>query len=260
MVTIWARAHLRYASGSLLKEEVVQFLSDNGYHFVNIFRDLSSMKEYVSFKPHNIFFSVNSFEMAKKSIANCKFSIFIYETKKENMKMLLEGIQQTKVMKSLIIFDEPLEDIKALRKQMMVMGLNTQFYMVVPRREDREKLSWFQMISLSSGSVVEEIKFYPGSFLVYQDFNLNGLSVTSITLSWAPFFTIDNCDKKHFKCATGYGYLGDYMDMLARRYNFTYISYKDQNDDWGTVPKEGPFNLSGTLHQLSLGFYSVFTI
>ena len=82
--------------------------------------------------------------------------------------------------------------------------------------------------------------------MISEEVNLNGLRVTSATISWPPLYTINNCDQNNYKCATGYGYLGDYMDMLARRYNFTYISYKDPNDDWGTVPRDGIYNLSGT--------------
>ena len=120
------------------------------------------------------------------------------------------------------------------------------FYLTVPRGKEGERLSWFQGISLSTGSVIEEIKFHPKTRLISQEFDLNGLSVTSTALSWPPFYSIDNCDQKNLRCETGYGYLAEYMDLLARRYNFTYVSHKDSNDDWGTVPKDGPYNLSGT--------------
>ena len=239
-------ASFRVANGSVSVEDVVQFCSDNGHRQVNLFYDfdLPSMKWFAAFKSRDIFFSINSFEVSKTK--KTKFSIFIYETKRGNMKELLGVLSQTNVKQSLIIIDDPEQDMNEMRRLLTEMDLDTFFFLAAPGQEESEKMSWHQVISLSSGIVIDKINFHLNNLLISEEFNLNGLRVTSTTLSWPPFYTVDNCDQDNFKCATGDGYLGDYMDMLARRYNFTYISYKDPNDDWGTVVKEGPQNLSGT--------------
>ena len=36
------------------------------------------------------------------------------------------------------------------------------------------------------------------------------------------------------------------MEKTRQMFNFTYISLRDANNDWGIKPKSGPFNRSGT--------------
>ena len=231
---------LAYANG--LVNQVIQFLSDNGHHYVDIFHDLSSMKWYTSFRPRDIYFSRSSFTMAE-GMMSYQFSVFLYGTKMDNMKDLLKIIVQTNVKESLMILNEPNDDMSDLQGLLEEMNLNAFFYLAVPEVEGG-KMSWYQVISLFSGCVIERISFFPNSFLISERFNLNGLELTSASLSWPPYYTINNC--KEVGCATSYGYLKDYIDILARRYNFSLVSYKDMENDWGVTPKEGPFNLSGT--------------
>ncbi len=82
-------------------------------------------------------------------------------------------------------------------------------------------------------------------FVLIQGYDLQGLEVTSSTLSWAPFLTIDDCDETGRNCKKNFGYLGDYMEFIAGAMNFTLVSYQDVDRDWGVVPKSGPYNRSG---------------
>ena len=82
--------------------------------------------------------------------------------------------------------------------------------------------------------------------LISENYNLNGLEVKSTALSWPPHYTVDNCNQDGEDCATSYGYVADYIAELASRYNFTFSANKDKDDDWGYLPKDGVFNISGT--------------
>ena len=129
LLIMWAR--LGDVNGSV--DEVTQFLSDNGYHYVDILQHHSSMKWYRSFKPTNIYFSRNSFPMAEsKRQKNHQFSIFMFETKMDNMKDLLRIIGQTNVKESLLILDEPRDGISELKGLLEEMNLNAFFYLLTP--------------------------------------------------------------------------------------------------------------------------------
>ncbi len=74
--------------------------------------------------------------------------------------------------------------------------------------------------------------------------DLQGLTITSISLPWQPYLYMSDCGDDGKTCANS-GYLIDYLDILARRYNFSYVSYRKADGDWGVLPKSGPLNLSG---------------
>ena len=179
-ITMSCLANLGYASESLLDEEVVQFLSENGHHFVDIFYDPFAMKRHGALKTRSIFYSKIS--LAKeKGRQQHNFSVYIYDDKITNLKEIFESIARTNVMKALLIFENPQEDMNAFKGLLTKMDLDDMmFYLAVPGGKNSETLSWFQVISLSSGSVIEDIRFHQNSLRIFQDFNLQGLSVTSI--------------------------------------------------------------------------------
>ena len=130
-------------------------------------------------------------------------------------------------------------------KQLKVLQMKTIFYVAAPS-ESRGKLSWYQIISLNSGSIIDSLTFAPNSHLIQERFNLHGLEITSTSATWAPFYTIEGCNEDGLECATKYGYLEDVMDTFSNRFNFTVISQKNMENDWGVLPKAGPFSINGT--------------
>jgi len=60
---------------------------------------------------------------------------------------------------------------------------------------------------------------------VKEQFNLGGLKIESITLSWAPYLTLGNCDVEGKNCQTVEGLLADYMNILANMFNFTWETW-----------------------------------
>ena len=73
---------------------------------------------------------------------------------------------------------------------------------------------------------------------------MQGLEIVSITLSWAPYFTLTNCKEDMTKCG-GEGYLADVMDILGNMMNFQWQSHGEINENWGTTAISGPSNSSG---------------
>ena len=79
---------------------------------------------------------------------------------------------------------------------------------------------------------------------IIENYNLHGLHIYSNTLTWAPFFTIENCNSEGKNC-NHFGLFHDFMDSASKIMNFTWESYEDPNGNWGVAPISGPFNKSG---------------
>ena len=75
-MTMSCWAILGDANGSLLDKEVLQFLSENGHHFVDIFYDPFAMKRHGAFKTKNIFYSKISLATEKKN--NKMYLVFTF--------------------------------------------------------------------------------------------------------------------------------------------------------------------------------------
>ena len=91
---------------------------------------------------------------------------------------------------------------------------------------------------------MKELSFVPGSLQVDENYDLDGITIYSISDIWAPFLTLEHCNENGTMC-NNYGYLKDYTDMIARQVNFTYESHRQVDGDWGELPKSGSFNSSG---------------
>ncbi len=67
-------------------------------------------------------------------------------------------------------------------------------------------------------------------------YDLLGLTVTSISLSWPPYLVIGQCDEQGRRCRQNYGALVDISGTLAGMFNMTVQSFKEPTGDWGAVP------------------------
>ena len=98
---------------------------------------------------------------------------------------------------------------------------------------------------IKTGTAVNKIEFIDEStYRMRENYNLGGLEVRSISLPWPPYLMLSDCKAETLHCHSE-GYLVDFMDMAKAVFNFTYISCKEPNDDWGLAPKasaaaEGP--------------------
>jgi len=82
--------------------------------------------------------------------------------------------------------------------------------------------------------------------------------VESLSLTWNPYLDLGKCDEQNICQSSGYFY--EAMAMISHmqvrefpkvsiasfRYNFTFVSVKEEHGDWGITPKNGTsFDLSG---------------
>ena len=111
---------------------------------------------------------------------------------------------------------------------------------------------WNQVLTLDHYDqiVINPLKFQQGNGIIIEEYNLQGLHLVSMTLSWAPFFTVSNCKEgKHPKgpnknCEFS-GYLYETMNLFSKGLNFTWESHAEPDNKWGTAPMSGPANVSG---------------
>ena len=230
-------------SAHQLFEELELFLVDNGHRYVDLIYNNSSTN-WAGFRPKAI--SVAKLKSGENYRATHKtFGIFTFEDEKDDLETILGVITQRKVKTSLLLCMTPIRNGEsALKKQLEKIRAIGLFYVAIINTPF--KTSWYQVITLETGSVMEELTFADNSYLILESYNLQGLQIRSTTLTWAPFLTINDCNKMGLECRTNYGYLKDYMDLLALKFNFTYISHRNTENDWGVIPKEGPYNISGT--------------
>ena len=77
-------------------------------------------------------------------------------------------------------------------------------------------------------------------------YDFEGLTYTSLALSWTPHLSFKDCNQLGKECQTSVGILMDYMETLGRQFNFSVVSVQEQSESWGVNPLSGPYNFSGT--------------
>ena len=230
-------------------EEVANFLSDNGFRYVSImgvtccsYQGISKnllkkgetflrFHQALKYPEERYNFHVDAEVLLMRSIGEV------------NMDLLLE-LTHKKVQRTVVVVERPSSEsmMPVFRQKLQALKTNSFFYLAMVYQSTT---IWYQVITLKSGYSLDEVKFVPNSYQVKEDFDLQGLAIKSISLTWAPYLTVGGCNEQGINCAVNDGYLGDYMDILADQFNFTFTSDKEPNGDWGIMPKSGPFNLSG---------------
>ena len=182
--------------------------------------------------------------------ANTKcFGVFFFDQEKDDPLTYLYHITQRRIKMTLLIITRRLEDydlFDILKKGLSKIEATSFFYILIPSDGSGGFTSWYQIISLKSGSAVNRLTFAENSLRIIEDFDLQNLELRSTSLTWFPYLIIDDCDERGLECKKNYGFLIDYMDLMAKKFNFTYVSRKNMDDDWGVLPKSGSFNMNGT--------------
>jgi hypothetical protein len=93
--------------------------------------------------------------------------------------------------RNLTMFKEQLERVRN----------DSLFYLVYS-----EDLTWYKVITLKSGQSVSKLEFVPGSLRATEDYDLQGLTLRSISLQWKPYLVIEDCDAFGQRCKNS-GYL-----------------------------------------------------
>ncbi len=80
---------------------------------------------------------------------------------------------------------------------------NAFFYVAVAASSRSGELSWLQIITTNSGGrAVNAIKFRPQRGLAVDDayFDLQGMTLTSLSTDWDPYLVFKGCDVTGTKC------------------------------------------------------------
>lgn len=215
---------------------VQEFLVDNGHYHVDIFSNSSQLRG-VSLKDLFIArFPMEDVEKAHKD----SFGIFMFDNAKDNVVSYLSAITQRQIKMSLLVISEPWdnEKISFMRRHLLEQQATAFFYIAIPTGSHTD-MTWHQIISLKSGSALNHLEFDDNSSKIIEAFDMHGLEITSSSLTWAPYLTIDDCNEDGLDCAKNYGYLIDLMDELAIKFNFSYLSQKNTNNSWWHVGTHG---------------------
>lgn len=215
---------------------IQNFLIDNGHRHVDIFYNSSQRLEFLLY---DVF--VARLHMSGVGKAQQKsFGIFMFESRKDDLASYLSSIVQRKIKMSLLIIFGPWDknDTNLIKKHLSDLHSSTLFYIAMPTIDSTE-MTWHQIISLKSGSTINSLIFANNSCVIKETYNLHQLEVVSTSLTWAPYLTIEDCNSDGLNCARNDGFLIDYMDKLADQFNFTYVSQRNVDDDWGTIGANG---------------------
>ena len=173
------------------------------------------------------------------------FNIFpITLKKKQVLNITMRDIGATRVQHSLVVATETWSksDLGMFLEFVKQDDQDLMFYLVIPSAGDG--VSWYQILTMRSGIVINRIDFVAGSRLIKnQNFNLQGLHISAIT-SLSPAFglsSLDGCMTIHETdiviCEQLEGYFSDMIPLLQRELNFTYDLFLEHN--WGMGPVSG---------------------
>jgi hypothetical protein len=234
-----------------IQEEMQMFLADNGFKYVTVIENSttpSATKSKMSWaivKGRTSYIqSVTMNEYRERyTFQFHDVQVFTVEFQKDYFHTLLQVITQAPVQSSVICIKSVWGDseVAELKNALNEFKHDSLFYLAV---SSEHNIKWYQVITLKSGYAMTKLKFSLASFQIIEDYDLNGLTIYSISLSWGPYLTFEDCNEVGNNC-TNYGYLKDYTDVIAKKLNFTYESQREVNEDWGSLPKSGPYNYSG---------------
>ena len=164
----------------------------------------------------------------------------------ESFQSYLSLIAISKVKRGLIIFTTPFSaEHKSLLNDMIdALDANSLFY-IAYKDAITSKTKYMQVITIrrAGRGILNDVKVTRMGQII-ENYDMQGLKIMSLTLPWAPFFTIKNCDSEGKNCEM-YGFYGDLMTEMGRVMNFTWDSHADPDGNWGVRPISGPVNMSG---------------
>ena len=160
---------------------------------------------------------------------------------------LLSMITISKVKRGLIVFTTPLtKSHKSLLRNMIDHILENSFFYIAYKDDTSFETNYMQAITIRNitKKMVDDNIQLDTNGIVIEHYDFQGIEILSMTLSWAPFFTIENCDPDGKNCDC-YGFYGDFATEMGKIMNFTWDSHADPDNNWGVRPSSGPYNKSG---------------
>ena len=219
--------------------KIQQFLLDNGHHHVDLFYNSS---QWLGFSLKDVYVARFSMEHVDRGHQD-SFGIFIFDSGKDDIVSFISAIIKRKVKLSLLVLFTPggHEFIDLTRRHLLDLQASAYFYLAMIANSSEEMI-WQKIMSLKSGVAINKLVFGENSSRIIESFDLQGLQITSTSLteSTKSYLTIDGCNEFGLQCDKNYGYLIDIMDDLAFHFNFTYLSQRNVDNEWGS------FGINGT--------------
>ena len=147
----------------------------------------------------------------------------------------------------LILIDGREEDgaiIEELKRQINFVSANMYFYLAIIRKK-RITIDWYKLLSIKGNNkiIAQSIKVNDGVIgSSTKNFDLEGLHIDCLTLSWSPYLILNDCNAKTGKNCQSQGYLAELMNFAGKQLNFTWHCDKEVNDDWGVIQISGLYN------------------
>ena len=147
--------------------EVENFLNDNGHHYVDGFFNHSS-DDLRQLMPKNVYFARIHIGDMKAANTKC-FGVFFFDQEKDDPLTYLYHITQRRIKMTLLIITRRLEDydlLDILKKGLSKIEATSFFYILIPSDGSGGFTSWYQIISLKSGSAVNRLTFAENSLRI----------------------------------------------------------------------------------------------
>ena len=164
-----------------------------------------------------------------------------------NWPKYLQLMSKSKANSAILAFTGTLDEDrrKHLKRLLDQFSISSMFYVIYKTSESLPTFSWFRVITLNGSKQSAVISLNMDSKgKVIDGYDLQGMHIKSVALSWEPYLSITNCTNTGQKCNCT-GYLADVMDILGVMMNFTWESHAQRDNDWGIIPIVGPPNASG---------------
>lgn len=240
-----------------LYQDLSEFCINNGFNYISLSTMNSealqneAMEAFVKMQENGIRSRQLSYEMLNSQLQfNLDTFVLLANrdvfSQHDTFQMFLQRFGIHRIRKSILVLTEILspneEDL--LRNHLEdLLRQDAHFYMLY--QKNANETHYYQVLSLnnSTRTLVQELRFNRMNQFI-DEIDMQGVQIISNTLSWAPYFIIENCDEKGQNCDLS-GFLADYMDALGRVLNFTWTSHAPPDGSWGVRPISGPFDKTG---------------
>ena len=150
--------------------------------------------------------------------------------------LYLNKVAKRKVLSCTIIVMIELtpEQMESINRLVDDLGKNSMFYLIYLKETDgRWSTIWYRVITLSGyeKAIINVVQLNDDK-MIKEHYELNGIHITSLSLSWTPYFLLSGCNENGKFCKSE-GYLSNLMDELGKLLNFTWESHQEVNNDWG---------------------------
>ena len=173
------------------------------------------------------------------------------------IKTDLEIISSRKIMTTVMVIIDPIDEkfILKLKDMAKNMSKNMFFYLIYNEKSDNERILFKRVIAVQNNEkvLIQNIDFHTNGKMK-SNYDLEGMHIPCITLSWAPFAELTKCNLDDKKNCVSEGYLPELLDLVAKKLNFTWHCDEEPNGDWGVIPNAtGAYG--GVMGKISNGLY-----